>query len=341
MEVWVGLQTGKGVVVLGGGAGEFEWIPIPSEPLERDQSLGALSEFDTKAALVGYHNGSEFPVRLRRRTFAWGNAPYIIYLYSLENTSVRTEFKGVSLGVEADFDLPGGSVKKYAEDDIAILDADRNIAWMTNEAEGVAAGVRLLGKQPSHLMAWDINDDPATDEEQYQRLTASNESFESTADDWRILVSSDPVNLAPGDVAYFAFAMIAAENGEELLDMSEAVENVWEHVISGRIGASSGEKGAFHVAPMAEVPSEFVAPFNYPNPFNSATTIRFGLPEASEVELRVFNVQGQEIAELMKGNMTEGFHTLVWQADHLPSGVYFLRMITPRNVSVRKVLLFR
>jgi hypothetical protein len=62
---------------------------------------------------------------------------------------------------------------------------------------------------------------------------------------------------------------------------------------------------------------------NYPNPFNPATTIRYNLPVTSDVRLIVYDILGRNIATLVEGQTPAGTHTVNWQADNLPSGVYF------------------
>ncbi len=82
---------------------------------------------------------------------------------------------------------------------------------------------------------------------------------------------------------------------------------------------------------------------NYPNPFNPSTTIAFTLPNASDVEVAVYNVLGQQVRSLVDQHMTAGEHSVVWdgRADNgsqLSSGVYFYR-ITADNVDVTKKMM--
>lgn len=64
----------------------------------------------------------------------------------------------------------------------------------------------------------------------------------------------------------------------------------------------------------------------YPNPFNPVTTIRYNLPEAGLVTLRLFNVLGQEVALLVNNNQGAGQHEVTFIADNLPSGLYLYRL---------------
>lgn len=79
------------------------------------------------------------------------------------------------------------------------------------------------------------------------------------------------------------------------------------------------------------IPETYVLKQNYPNPFNPSTTIRFGLPEAAEVSVRVYNVLGQQVAALVDGNLGAGSHEVVWDGkttagSPVSTGVYFYRL---------------
>ncbi|MEQ9266006.1 MAG: T9SS type A sorting domain-containing protein [Balneolaceae bacterium] len=80
---------------------------------------------------------------------------------------------------------------------------------------------------------------------------------------------------------------------------------------------------------------------NYPNPFNPSTNISFELRETGLVTLSVFNILGQEVAVLVNGKLTSGTHTLIFNASHLPSGVYIYQLNTPSKSISRKMLLIK
>ena len=91
----------------------------------------------------------------------------------------------------------------------------------------------------------------------------------------------------------------------------------------------------------AAVPSGYTLAQNYPNPFNPETEIAFGLPEAAVVRLKVYNVLGQEVAELVNGTMEAGHHRVTWNASDLPSGVYFYCIKSNEFTATRRMVLMR
>ncbi len=93
--------------------------------------------------------------------------------------------------------------------------------------------------------------------------------------------------------------------------------------------------------PSEGVPKRFVLRQNYPNPFNPSTTIRFALPQATHVTLKVFDVLGREVATLVDERRPAGRHAVVFDAGGLPSGVYFVRLSAGAFVRTRKAVLVR
>ncbi len=76
-----------------------------------------------------------------------------------------------------------------------------------------------------------------------------------------------------------------------------------------------------------ELPQDFKLEENYPNPFNPVTTINFQLPISSTVSIKVYNVLGQEVADLLNSEMNAGKYEIAFDASKLPSGIYYYRLI--------------
>ena len=79
----------------------------------------------------------------------------------------------------------------------------------------------------------------------------------------------------------------------------------------------------------------------YPNPFNPSTTIEFFVLEDSQVEVSVYNLNGQIIENLVNKYYNSGFHQLKWEAFDSPSGVYIVRVKNETNISTEKIILLK
>ena len=89
------------------------------------------------------------------------------------------------------------------------------------------------------------------------------------------------------------------------------------------------------------LPTSFSLAQNYPNPFNPITMIRYSVSEKSDVTLKIFNLLGKEIELLTYETKEAGTYEAVWNADGLPSGVYFYQLKTENYVEVKKMILMK
>ena len=89
------------------------------------------------------------------------------------------------------------------------------------------------------------------------------------------------------------------------------------------------------------LPDTFMLDKIYPNPFNPATSIYFGIPTGSKVLVQIYNLQGQVVETLANNHMAAGYHALVWDAGDNSSGVYFVKMVAGDYVATQKLLLVK
>ncbi|PIQ07950.1 MAG: hypothetical protein COW71_14570, partial [Ignavibacteriales bacterium CG18_big_fil_WC_8_21_14_2_50_31_20] len=80
---------------------------------------------------------------------------------------------------------------------------------------------------------------------------------------------------------------------------------------------------------------------NSPNPFNPSTKISFSLAETGRVNVSVYNVIGQKVAELVNQTMESGIHNVDFNASNLTSGLYIYRLETPNYSKTMKMLLIK
>ena len=91
------------------------------------------------------------------------------------------------------------------------------------------------------------------------------------------------------------------------------------------------------------LPETFALHQNYPNPFNPSTTIRFDLPEASNVSLVIFDMMGREVATLMSGQADAGYHFIQWDGTNsigssVAAGVYIYTIQAGKHRDVNKMI---
>lgn len=103
--------------------------------------------------------------------------------------------------------------------------------------------------------------------------------------------------------------------------------------------------GSFEYSDIVEVeittPSEFTLEQNYPNPFNPTTTIKYSIPESGNVELLIYNALGEQISTLVNELKDAGRYELEFNADDIPSGIYYYQIKTEGFVQTKKMLLIK
>ena len=87
------------------------------------------------------------------------------------------------------------------------------------------------------------------------------------------------------------------------------------------------------------LPNQFELSYNYPNPFNSKTTICFNHKDSDKITLKIYDLKGREIITLTDGYFPAGKHEVQWEASEQPSGIYFYRLQAGAHSETRKLIL--
>ncbi|HOX86188.1 MAG TPA: Ig-like domain-containing protein [bacterium] len=138
--------------------------------------------------------------------------------------------------------------------------------------------------------------------------------------------------IAPDQTREYRFIDPSARAGEQ-----------WYYKLVD-LGANGVQSEHGPIVAQLPLPTEVRLTQNYPNPFNPQTTISFELPKTMRVALAVFNVTGQFVSSLYEGELTAGYHDVVWNGTDqhgisVPSGVYLYRLVTQEHTMTRKLLL--
>lgn len=124
--------------------------------------------------------------------------------------------------------------------------------------------------------------------------------------------------------------------------------SVWSHVVKGPNTPYLLNWSAFLLeyvdAISNDLQSRIGSPLlmqNYPNPFNPTTTIRYALPERTQVTLSVFNTLGQQVAAPVNDTQDAGLHEVRFDGSGLASGVYFYRLSAGGFIQTNKLVILR
>lgn len=93
--------------------------------------------------------------------------------------------------------------------------------------------------------------------------------------------------------------------------------------------------------PEPAVPNSYLLEQNFPNPFNSSTTIRYYVAQQEKIKLEVFNLLGERISVFVDEELDVGWQTANFEAKELPSGIYWYQMTAPSFLKAGKMIVVR
>ena len=163
-----------------------------------------------------------------------------------------------------------------------------------------------------------------------------------------VTLSSDANFTFNGTTAQVTSELMPAAVNDVVIDNEAGVTLTQETTINGVLRLVSGEfdntipftlgpdasismEGGSLTFPVSaetdpEIPAEFALHQNYPNPFNPSTTIRYDIRERADVSVKIYDVTGREVMELVNQTQAPGSYTVQWNAIGVASGVYYYQI---------------
>ena len=148
---------------------------------------------------------------------------------------------------------------------------------------------------------------------------------------WSRVQSTKEFYVAGGGVGAWANGMATAAD--------------WMSAASFISMAGDGEYQSFIVGVLnltkTALPEELMLFPAYPNPLNPVTTIKFGLPQASYVNLDIYDINGRIVNNLINHYLHSGYHEINWNAGNHSSGLYFTRLQSGKKVIIQKLIVLK
>lgn len=156
------------------------------------------------------------------------------------------------------------------------------------------------------------------------------------------------------DSGMLVFGSLLGSNGEHLsgsgdiaiLTFRSLVDDIHPNVTLTKVKIANSEAEIKGLGDVVQLPGAYSLSQNYPNPFNMETAIRFELPKAAHVTLKIYNMLGQEVATLVNGDIEAGYKVVKWEGKNqfghpVASGMYIYRLATPEFSKAIKMLLIK
>lgn len=160
----------------------------------------------------------------------------------------------------------------------------------------------------------------------------------NSGDDRRFMQSLGPLNMNPGDTQSIIIAQLIASGNNNLNSvtklkvLSNFAQTLYDNNFQSVVSVNNIS---------TEIPDGFMLRQNYPNPFNPETNIEFEIPVSGLVTLKVYNMLGMEVGELVNEILTPGTFRYNFNAAGLSSGVYFYRLNAGDIIQTKKMILLK
>lgn len=305
-------------------------------------TLFTPGEFATQEGTTVYNdNGagsSKLGIRVMFHSYSFAEVPdnnYIIIRYSLINTTASA-ISNLYAGLFFDWDFAD------ANGDIADYDYSGNYGYVYRE-DGVPntyIGTALLSSTGYNFWAI-LNDgtdtgfsiyDGFTDTEKWQALSSGIGKDYAGTGDVSHVISQGSIIIAAGDTVDVAFVIAAGVSKNIIASAVQHARDKYIEILNF-VPTSVGDEN--------NLPAKFSLEQNYPNPFNPSTSIQYAISSRQYVQLKVYDVLGNEVATLVNKEKPAGVYEAEFNASNLPSGVYFYKMQAGSFVETKKMILLR
>jgi hypothetical protein len=139
--------------------------------------------------------------------------------------------------------------------------------------------------------------------------------------------------VLPENTPYFPRVYVVIDPDNEIDEIHESNNKGWK-VLNYKEGTTAIEDEK-------QIPRSFQLSQNYPNPFNPVTSINYSIPQPAKVELKVYDLLGQEVKTLVNEIKSPGEYTVKFDAGSLASGIYFYRIEAADFISTKKMILMK
>ncbi len=338
----------EGALMLGTSANKIsDETRDSAQGQNQDTAFQSVQPFSILTSSNGYQEGTtvfndngamanKLGVTIKLRSYSFANSPdnnYIILRYSIVNNNNST-LSNLYAGLFFDWDLTSGGDSDYTAYDTT---GKLGYAYHGNSSQNKWVSTALISS--NNYGYWGILN-PGGDNgfqiydgfsyaEKWQALSSGIGKPNAGPGDISEVTSGGPFNIPAHDTIDVAFAVAG---GYSLNDLRNAISNA--RIKFQDINSLGNIINPFN-------PTTFSLYQNYPNPFNPNTTIKFDLAKDGHVSLKIYDVLGNQVADLIEEEKTAGKYSVSFSAGHLSSGVYFYRLVTPTFTDTKKMVLLK
>lgn len=282
----------------------------------------SASDYEVSGAYDNAYSGLPPSFLIEQHIYGWTNGNFCLVKCVIKNqeTAVTPALAGLDIVQYVD---------ETWENDHIFYDVNNQ---MMVQFDTHYIGVKILSEQTTSAQVFKWFDGyEILDTLFYNMMTKGTfypDTFVTDVDGGVGILAGQSSDLQPDASKTFYFAIAAGTNEIDMLANMQAAQQ--------KYGVFTSVKSDLN-----NIPTNFTLDQNYPNPFNPSTNISFGLPERSNVVLKVFNTLGEQVAELVNESLEAGTYYYNFNAANLTSGVYVYSLQTDAGVISKKMTLLK
>ncbi|MBU0475866.1 MAG: T9SS type A sorting domain-containing protein [Bacteroidetes bacterium] len=262
----------------------------------------------------------KYGVQITQESYSEQNKDMVFINYKLKNVSGNS-LNDFYIGMFADFDI----IDAYTN--LGGYDANRKLIYQYSPQSSIEFYFGIVALSGTALGK--VTNEEGSRSILFDLMKNTDWTTPTVAGDYRTYISSGPFNISNMGEENVTFALIAASNYNDLLIAADEAKNIYD---SQFVGVENERETR---------PTEFALYQNYPNPFNPSTIIKYQLPAKNHVSIKIYDILGNEIADLVDEIKAGGIHEVEFNASGLSSGIYFYKLSVGNFLSVNKLVLIK
>jgi hypothetical protein len=258
-----------------------------------------------------------------------GYDDFVVMVFEYENAG-GAAINGLYSGMIGDFDI------NMSSNNDAFTDGSRRAAYMNeNGSPNPTVGYKLLYPTTASNLTcidhdiWVYPDTSMSEGAKIAFMDGTVSVPQSYATyDWSVCVAAGPFDLAVGARQRVAYAVVGGSDVNSLLVNCDSAQSWYD-----------GHVGLFTPTPDPRPLTSLLAVT--PNPLVGAACIRYAMPAAGRLSIKVFDINGREVASLIDGPAAAGAGAVTWTPRNIANGLYFVRAQVLDQKLVQKVMVVR
>lgn len=281
-----------------------------------------LSDYEVKGTYNNSYSGAPPNFLFDQTVYGWNDEKFILVKCIITNNETVNQPTQAGLDVVQYVDYTW-------EDDKIFYDLTNNVLTQFDIHH---VGIKILSEQTTsgQVFKW-FDGYEVLDTLYYNMMNAgtfTTDTLITDADGGVGILGGEHSTLSPSDSKKVYFAVSVGSTGTEMLANMQLAQQKYNQLTSVE-------------SDLNNIPSDYVLNQNYPNPFNPNTTIQFSLPKSDFVSLKVYDVLGNQVSDLVNQNLPAGNHKVDFNATNLSSGTYLYRISAGSYTETKKMTLIK